>query len=60
MVDTGDSVGDGPGDTNRGNGVDLHNFSCDSIDKYSIKDNGHWGNDRINGRHHVNGSRALD
>ena len=60
MVDTGDSVGDGPGGTNRGNGGDLHNFSCDSIDRYSIKGDGPWGNDRINGRHHVNGSRTLD
>ena len=53
-------MGDGPGGTNRSNGGDRLNFSCDSIDRYSVKGNGHRGNDRINGRHHVNGSRALD
>jgi hypothetical protein len=60
MVDAGDSVGDGPGGPHRCNGGNLHNFSCDSIDRLSIKGNGHWSNDRINGGHHANGSRAID
>lgn len=60
MVDAGDSMGDGPGNTNSGDGGNLHNFSCDSIDGYCIKSNGHRSNDRINGGHHVIGSRAVD
>ena len=60
MVDAGDSIGDGPGGTNRSNGSNRLNFGCDSIDRYRVKGNGHRGHDRINVRHHVNGSRALD
>jgi len=53
-------MGDGPGNTNNGYGGHLHNFSCGSIDGYCIKSNGHRSNDRINGGHHVVGSRAVD
>jgi hypothetical protein len=60
MVDAGDSMGDGTGNTNRGNGGCLHNFGCDSINRYCIKGDVHWGNDRINGRHYADGSRTLD
>jgi hypothetical protein len=60
MVDPGDAVGDGPGSNNRGDSVDFHNFGGDKIDGYRIEGHGHWGNDRINGRHHADGSYALD
>ena len=53
-------MGDGTGNTNRGNGGDLPTFGCDSINRYCIKGYGHWSNDRIDGRHYADGSRALD
>ena len=53
-------MGDGTGNTNRGNGGDLPTFGCDSINRYCIKGDGNWGDDRINGRHYVDGSHALD
>ncbi len=60
MVDAGDSVGDGPSGTDRSNGRNLHDFSCDSIGRYRIKGHGHRGDDRINDGHHVIRSDALD
>ena len=53
-------MGDGTGNTNRGNGGYLPNFGCDSINRYCIKGDAHWGNDRINGRYYADGSRTLD
>ncbi len=60
LVDPGGSVGDGPGGNNRGDGVNFHNFGGDKINRYRIEGHGHWGNDRINVRHHADGSHALD
>ena len=53
-------MGDGTGNTNRGNSGYLPNFGCDSINRYCIKGDGNRDNDRINRRHNADGSRALD
>lgn|GEM_PF-4714195 len=53
-------MGDGTGNTNRGNGGYLPTFGCDSINRYCIKSDGHWSDDRIDGRHYADGSRTID
>jgi len=60
MVDPGDSVGDGAGGNYRGNRVDFHDLGGDKIDRYCIQGRGHRGHDRINVRHHADGSHTLN